>query len=269
MIFSRRRGGPGRHARAADPGRTGPRHAAGRRGLDDDPADPAELADDGPADLGPGPYDIAQAPAGVERLDLGSLQIPAINGVEVRVQASPEGVVQQVVLVHGGSALQLGAFAAPRGEGIWDEVRAEIRQSLADQGVTAEDTAGDYGPELRARVRTPDGPTELRFIGIEGPRWLVQAMYQGPAAVDLTLAGPLAECLTGLVVDRGPHAMPVRDTLPLRLPRELAEQAQAAQEARAGEPAAPDVPPEMPPNGHLPGAGRPPRRRPSPGSRRT
>lgn len=175
-----------------------------------------------------GPYDISEAPVGQIRVDLGSLQIPSIEGVEVRVQAT-DGVIQQVVLAYGASALQLGAFAAPRTEGIWDEVRAEIRKSLFNDGVAAEEVAGEFGTELRARVRAAEGMMDLRFIGIDGPRWMLRAVYQGAAAADPSEAGPLALCLRGLVVDRGREAMPVRDALPLRLPREMAEQVNAAQ----------------------------------------
>ncbi|WP_435121153.1 DUF3710 domain-containing protein [Micromonospora tulbaghiae] len=170
-----------------------------------------------------GPYDVSEAPD-APRLDLGSLQIPAVPDVEVRVQADPQGVIQQVVLVHGQNALQLGVFAAPRSEGIWDEVREEIRQSLVSDGATAQEVEGEHGPELRARVRTPDGPTDLRFVGIDGPRWMVRGVFQGAAAADPSAAGPLAACLDGLVVDRGQEAKPVREPLPLRLPREVAEQ---------------------------------------------
>ncbi|MFD4205556.1 DUF3710 domain-containing protein [Micromonospora tulbaghiae] len=170
-----------------------------------------------------GPYDVSEAPD-APRLDLGSLQIPAVPDVEVRVQADPQGVIQQVVLVHGQNALQLGVFAAPRSDGIWDEVREEIRQSLVDDGATVQEAQGEYGPELRARVRTPDGPTDLRFVGIDGPRWMVRGVFQGAAATDPAAAGPLTACLDGLVVDRGHEAKPVREPLPLRLPREVAEQ---------------------------------------------
>jgi hypothetical protein len=221
VIFSRGRKGAGRHAR--DDERAGPA------------AEPDEVSDDERAAgvPGRGPYDISEAPAGVQRLDLGSLQIPAVAGVEVRVQANPDGAIQQVVLVHGDSALQLGAFAAPRSQGIWDEVREEIRASLFSDGVAAEETEGDYGTELRARVRTPEGLTDLRFLGIDGPRWMVRGVYQGDAAVDPSAAGPLVEVLEGLVVDRGQEAKPVREALPLRLPREIAEQ--AGQEGAGGQ----------------------------------
>ncbi|TDC61671.1 DUF3710 domain-containing protein [Micromonospora sp. KC207] len=213
MIFSRKRAGGGRHARDE--------RAA-------EVVDGREAEGQAPAR---GPYDVSEAPAGVQRLDLGSLHIPAVADVEVRVQADPQGVIQQVVLVHGQSALQLGVFAAPRSEGIWDEVREEIRQSLFNDGAAAQEAQGEYGPELHARVRTPDGLTDLRFVGIDGPRWMVRGVYQGAAATDPVAAGPLRECLDGLVVDRGQEAKPVREPLPLRLPREVADQAGPTVEA--------------------------------------
>nr|WP_245670179.1 DUF3710 domain-containing protein [Micromonospora mirobrigensis] len=187
-------------------------------------------AADEPAAPARGPYDVSEASADMPRLDLGSLQIPAVPDVEVRVQADPQGVVQQVVLVHGDNALQLGVFAAPRSEGIWDEVREEIRQSLFDDGAAAQEVQGEYGTELQARVRTPDGITDLRFVGVDGPRWMVRGVFQGRAATDPSAAGPLALCLDGLVVDRGHEAKPVREPLPLRLPREVAEQATTEQD---------------------------------------
>ncbi|MER7002630.1 DUF3710 domain-containing protein [Dactylosporangium sp. NPDC000555] len=170
-----------------------------------------------------GPYDVTEAPAGIAQLDLGALKVPAVDGVEVRVQADNDGKIQQIVLVFEESALQLGVFAAPRSEGIWDEVRGEIRKQLFNDGVAAEEVEGDYGAELRARVRTPDGLTDIRFVGVDGPRWLVRAVFQGPAAADPSVAPPLLECLRNLVVERGHEAMPVREPLPLNLPKEVTE----------------------------------------------
>ena len=227
MIFSRGRGKTGRHARAEDEGRSRPKHAA-----PDGVEEPDEYEDR--LEHGPGPYDIAEAPDGVSRLDLGSLLIPAIDGVEVRMQASQDGTVQQVVLISGESAMQLAVLAAPRSESIWDEVRDELRRSLVNDGARVEEVPGEYGPELRARVRTPEGQRDLRLVGIDGPRWMVHVVFQGRVAVDPGAAGPLAECLAGLVVNRGQEAMPVREALPLRLPREMAE-AQAAQAAEQGQ----------------------------------
>lgn len=226
MKFSRQ--GSGRHAKADASGR-----AADRRPAEAEPStDPDPPATDESSSVGP--FDSAEAPLGM-RLDLGALQVPAVDGVDLRVQADADGVVQQVVLVHGDSALQLGVFAAPRNEGIWDEVREEIRKSLFDDGVAAEEQPGDYGTELRARVRTPDGLTDLRFVGVDGPRWMVRGVFQGPVAVDPSAALPLLACMRGLVVNRGVDAKPVREPLMLRLPQEMTDAAAAAAAENDGE----------------------------------
>jgi hypothetical protein len=129
--------------------------------------------------------------------------------------------------------------------------------------VAVEEENGQYGTELRARVRTPEGMNDLRFVGIDGPRWMIRAIYQGPAAVDPpTAAGPLAECLRNVVVDRGREAMPALEALPLRLPKDVAEQAELQQQQEAaagtGQPA--------PANGAAPSG---PKRKPSPRPRRS
>lgn len=230
-------------------GERGQPEVAGQVPAEQAPADrapaeqaPAEHARAAPRSGTPaGPYDLSQAPAGVTRLDLGSLKVPSVPGVEVRVQATQQGVVQQVFLVHGESALQLGAYAAPRTESIWDEVREEIRKSLSADGVTSEEVPGDYGTELRARVRTQQGPRDLRFVGVSGPRWLLRAVYNGPAALDPVAARPLAECLRGVVVDRGNEAKPAKEPLPLQLSPEMASQIQGRVQGRASASAA--VPP--------------------------
>ena len=219
-MFSRKRGGP-KHVRATD---APPSEALAQSLAADDEPPPPER----------GPWDSRYAPAGVQRLDLGSLQIPAIEGVEVRVQANPDGGVEQIVLVDGDSALQLGVFAAPRSEGIWDEVRAEIAQAMSSDGVSPREIRGPYGVELAARVNTPDGPADVRFVGVDGPRWMVRALFQGAAAADRDREGALGEVLTGLVVVRDAEARPVREALPLQLPKEMTDQAAAAQAQNEG-----------------------------------
>ena len=209
-----------------------PRHVRS----DDAPPSPAladSLAFDEDVPPEHGPWDLRHAPEGVARLDLGSLQIPAIEGVEVRVQANPDGAVEQVVLVDGESALQLGVFAAPRSEGIWNEVRTEIAEAMAADGVAPRELDGPYGTELLARVNTPEGPADVRFVGVDGPRWMVRALYQGAAAADPSREGRLGEVLSGLVVNRDQEARPVREALPLQLPKEMTEQAAQEQAGQA------------------------------------
>ncbi|HEU0101260.1 MAG TPA: DUF3710 domain-containing protein [Mycobacteriales bacterium] len=172
-----------------------------------------------------GPWDAADAPADdVVRIDLGGLLVPVPDQTDVRVDVTNEGVVFAATLVHAGSAVQVNAFAAPRTEGIWAEVLDEIAQSLAGSGGRVERLDGRYGPELRADV-----PTQLpgqegivlapaRFVGVDGPRWFLRAMYTGPAAVDPDAAAPLEAAVTAVVVVRGAEPMAVRDPIALRLP---------------------------------------------------
>jgi hypothetical protein len=207
--------------------------------------EPAEDADDEVVEAGDeldesvveiGPYDVDDAPDDeVERLDLGSMRIPAVQGVEVRMQANEQGDVANVVLMAAGNALQLGVFAAPRTEGIWDQVRSELRDGIRSDGGTVTELDGEYGPELRARMKTPDGPADVRFVGVDGPRWFVRAAFQGKVATDPSTAPELLECLHGLIVDRGQDAMPVMDPLPLRLPEEAVRQQEEAAAAAAAD----------------------------------
>ncbi len=181
-----------------------------------------------------GPWDSEDAPdSEIQRIDLGSLQIPVPDGTEVRVDVSPEGEVVAATMVQGDSAMQINVFAAPTRSGIWSEVRSEIADALLEGGGSTEQVDGPYGTELHAQVPTevPGQGTMLapaRFLGVDGPRWFLRALITGPAATDATQAGGLEAALRDVVVARGGEAMAVRDPLPLHLPRDVAEQAAAA-----------------------------------------
>ena len=181
-----------------------------------------------------GPWDEADAPDDdLQRLDLGGLRVPIPPQTEVRVEVSKEGQVVAATLVKGQSAMQISAFAAPRTEGIWFEVREEIATALREGGGTAEEVDGPYGVELRAAV-----PTEVqgrgralapaRFLGVDGPRWFLRAMLTGPAVTDPGPGAELEKALKAVVVVRGSDPMAVRDPLPLRLPKGVQEAAQQA-----------------------------------------
>jgi hypothetical protein len=176
-----------------------------------------------------GPWDVADAPQDdIERVDLGALLVPTIAGVEIRVEADQAGAVAAVLLVHGQSGVQLEAFAAPRSEGIWHEVRDEIGTGISTEGGEVKEVEGVFGPELLARVPTPEGAQPVRFVGVDGPRWFLRAVFTGAAATDAGAEAVLTESVRQVVVVRGNDPMPVRDQLPLRLPREVVEQNTAA-----------------------------------------
>ena len=260
MVFFRRRR-PGRHAEDGDVFTEPPA---------EEPVDDEEALEEHisalskeEADREGGPYDVDEIPDGdtTERLDLGSLKIPNIDGVEIRIQGIQDDNVDAVVLVAGDSALQLSALAAPRSESIWGEVRDDLRKTILAEGGSAEEVKSPYGIELRGRVRTPNGPADVRLVGFDGPRWLVKCLFQGRAAADPEAGAALHQCIERLVVDRGKEARPVGEALPLTLPREIADQ--IAEQARQAQAAAPqDAAAPATPNGSARGrkAARPRRR---------
>ena len=214
------------------------RHAAPTTGRDDalETAGALDTADEyGAGDDTAGPWDVSEAPTGdeVPRVDLGALRIPTLPDVELRVEADQQGQVASVVLTDGTSALELAAFAAPRTEGIWTEVRDELEAGIRGDGGITEHTTGEFGAEIRATVAIPDGSKQrLRFVGIDGPRWFLRATFTGVAAQDPAASPVLTESVRQTIVVRGNEAMPVRDPLPLRLPKDVVEQA-AAEESEA------------------------------------
>ena len=232
-----------------------------RRGSKDTSAEPEVALSANPEDLadpvgsqlpnpGPtarnGPFDRAEVDGLEGRLDLGALWVTGIEGMELRLEVEQESQsVVGVTAVLGESAVQLQAFAAPRSEGIWEDIRAEIAASITSQGGTADQTSGPLGPELLARMpgQAPDGRTVFspaRFVGVDGPRWFLRAVLSGRAAIDEDAASALLDVVRATVVVRGDEAMAPRELLTLKLPDQADS---AAQEAAEGEPAM--APPSM------------------------
>lgn len=185
-----------------------------------------------------GPFDQADAESAedVQRLDLGALLVPAETGLEIRVEVVDEGQVAAVTLVNEVGQMQLGVFAAPRKEGIWDEVRAEIKATISRDGGIVDEQEGEFGFELSGKLPSENGLTPVKFIGVDGPRWFLRATLAGAPAMSDEQAIPFLEALRQVVVVRGTEPLPVRDPVPLVLPREAAEQvAAAAEEAQQAE----------------------------------
>lgn len=213
----------------------------------DDVEDDDETAEEAAGAEAPsGPWDVEEAPdTDVPRLDLGGLQIPTLPDVEIRLETDPDGGVTAVLLVAGPSTLRLGAFAAPRRAGIWDDVRAELLESVIADGGRAEERDGPFGPELLAAVPGGKGRQTARFVGVDGSRWMLRGVFTGPAATNRAQAEILENALRDVVVARGGDALPVRDPLPLALPQEILEQAEGGEGETPRAPGAPLRGPEI------------------------
>ncbi|MEO6886456.1 MAG: DUF3710 domain-containing protein [Jatrophihabitantaceae bacterium] len=195
---------------------------AERAKLDATPPWETRVREQAPATVGP--FDEQDAPEDkINRVDLGALRVPVAPGLDVRLEVNEAQQVIAVTLAGGGSTLQLGVFAAPRIEGIWDEVRAEIATSMNDQRGQAKELLDDaFGVELAGKL-PGDGGTlvPVRFIGVDGPRWFLRAMLVGAAATDSGKAAPFEQALRNVIVVRGSDPLPVREPVPLTLPKDV------------------------------------------------
>ncbi len=202
-----------------------------------------------------GPWDEADAPQdGLTRIDLGAIRLPALPGMDLRVELNAQQKVIAATLRDGESFLQVSVFAAPRAGGIWASIREDLAKSASGQGGSLTEVDGPFGPELAGTiVATPpatpgqSAPQPVRrparFLGVDGPRWFLRGMISGPAAASPEAAATLEDAFRAVVVVRGAEPMPVREQLPLTLPPQAAAELARQQEAGA------QMPPGSPSSG--------------------
>lgn len=202
----------------------------------DEVEDDLDVAGDEFGDESEGPYDITEidsddptAGRDGQRLDLGSVLVPMPTGGQLQVEMAPNGSPQAVHLVTEHGRITVAAYAAPKSPGQWREVVAELAQSLRDDNSAVSVENGPWGRELAAETANMD----LRFIGVDGPRWMVRCVVAGPSgstAANTPLVAIARDILRDTVVNRGSEPHPVRTPLPVVLPQVLAEQLAAAHE---------------------------------------
>ncbi|WP_162599818.1 DUF3710 domain-containing protein [Nocardioides solisilvae] len=186
-------------------------------------ADPADAAQDAGATT-VGPHDAETLADGVDRIDIGALQIAPSPGRELRLQVNEEsGEVASALLVGEDGAMELQVFSAPRHGDLWSEVRPQIAEDVVRRGGTVAEREGRWGTELECRmpVRRQDGTEAVqpsRVIGINGSRWMLRASLLGRPAMEPESAGEWEDALASVAVRRGDQAMPVGRPLGFRLP---------------------------------------------------
>jgi hypothetical protein len=182
--------------------------------------------EDGPDPRADGPWDASERTDDDEeqRIDLGSLSVPARTDVQVQLQVDEaSGEVSSVLLMAEDGAMELRAYAAPRNEDIWDDVRTQMAAEAKRRGGDSREVQGPYGTALQVVVPivTPDGQQasqQSAVLGIAGPRWLLRASMYGRPAREWRTDGLLESLLKEVVVDRGGQPMTPGESLPLRLP---------------------------------------------------
>ncbi len=192
-----------------------------------------------PAPRPDGPWDSSEVrEPGEGRVDLGGLFVPGVDGMELRVEVAGDAIVAATVVLRD-SAIQLQAFAAPKREGIWGEVREEIATGITQQGGIIDEVEGPLGWELRAQVpvQLPDGTggfQVVRFVGVDGPRWFLRGVISGQGAVQPQAAGLLEQIFRDTVVVRGEGPMAPRDPIVLKLPNDAQMVPESVQQEEGG-----------------------------------
>jgi hypothetical protein len=192
---------------------------------------------------GAGPWDSREKYPQRVRVDVGSLLIPAVSGQELGLELSDDQSRFTAVSVDiPDGKLQVRALAAPKSGGLWEDERTSIVATILRSGGRAQETDGPFGPEVVV-YEPPDpnsgltGLQPARFVGVDGPRWMLLGKISGPAAARPELARPLEEVFAGIVVVRGDHPAPPRDLLDILLPAEMREAlAQQMAETQAEQP---------------------------------
>ena len=188
-----------------------------------------------------GPFDIDDfddpAVAELARLDLGSVLIPMPEGGQLQVELTETGVPSAVWVVTPNGRFTIAAYAAPKTGGLWREVASELADSLRKDSAQVSIKDGPWGREV---VGIASGA--VRFIGVDGYRWMIRCVINGPHETIEALEQEARAALADTVVRRGDTPLPVRTPLVVQLPEAMVEQlrAAAAQQAEAQQP--PDEP---------------------------
>jgi hypothetical protein len=237
--------------------------AFGRRKSDIDTTDgtkdpkpapaPAAGVEDAGGDLD-GPFDIEDFDdpevAAVGRHDLGAVLIPENEAAELAVEVNPQGVPTMAWMVTSNGRYNVTAYAAPKAGSLWREVVTEVAESLRKEAAEVNIQDGPWGREVVGHMTNGPEPVVMRFIGVDGYRWMVRGAAVGSPENAEAIAGDLRNALSDTVVRRGDTPQPVRNMLPLQLSEALvtrlrarAEQMMAEQAQQGDEqPQTPEVP---------------------------
>lgn len=171
---------------------------------------------------GQGPWDIGDdAVSAVSRLDLGSLHLPAVEGMQLQAIADPQhpDTIAAVQVVVGASAMQLTVLATARSGGLWPTFVEGFLPMLEAQGYSCEILTDQGSAQILA---TPEEGSELLPLlveGYQGKAWLLRVVYSGAAATDPYVREVVAPLARACLVDRGDGFYAPGNIIPLSLPQ--------------------------------------------------
>lgn len=110
------------------------------------------------------------------------------------------------------------AYAAPLTDAQWERVIPDLIEDQQRDRRTVHREPGPWGDEVVAAL---DNRVQ-RFVGVDGPRWMLRGLVDTPASTVRHGASALRDLLRGAVVVRGSQELPERTFLQMELPAELA-----------------------------------------------
>lgn len=171
-----------------------------------------------------GPWDESEEAGEANRIDLGALRIPVIDGMQVQLEAQEEsGSILAVSLIHKGGALRVQAMAAPKTEGLWSQVRSQVSASVTAAGGSAKEIFTDLGYGLSAAIphkidEDQVGVQNHEYVGVDGPRWFLMGIIATTDGLPEEVREELVEVFRGIIVVRGDAPMPPGQFLELTPP---------------------------------------------------
>jgi hypothetical protein len=189
--------------------------------------EPIEPGEPGDSEEFEGPFDIDDfddpKDAELARLDLGSVLVPMPEAGQLQVELTETGVPSAVWIVTPNGRFTIAAYAAPKTTGLWREVASELADSLRKDSAQVTIKDGPWGREV---VGVASGV--VRFIGVDGYRWMIRCVVNGPHETIDALYQEARTALADTVVRRDDTPLPVRTPLPVQLPEPMAEQLREA-----------------------------------------
>ena len=132
-------------------------------------------ADDGAVE---GPFDVEDfddpETALVGRHDLGAVLIPENEAAELAVEVNPQGVPTMAWMVTSNGRYNVTAYAAPKAGSLWREVATEVAESLRKEAAEVSIEDGPWGREVVGLMTNGPEPVVMRFVGVDGYRWMVR-----------------------------------------------------------------------------------------------
>lgn len=166
-----------------------------------------------------GPHDSSEVTSTLGYLSFGSILMPTIEGVSVRVEVDENtNDVVAVSFEHQASVLQVSVFSAAKSEELWPEIYGQLIETITASGGSVSETIGGLGKQIDAVLVTDGERRPVRFIGFDGPRWFLRGVISGPALTDTNAALNMEDIFRSLVIERGNSPLPPREPLPLKVP---------------------------------------------------